>query len=78
MAAGRALEVVVKKIRSGDVIVPVTTITADPQDAEQLTVIMVGLLAAERWPAERAGEFEMKVRYAGERGWPITIRAGAS
>jgi hypothetical protein len=77
MSAARALEVVVKKIRSGDEIVR-TTITADPKDTEQLTVIMVGLLAAERWPAERAGEFEMKVRHAGDRSWLTTIRAGAS
>lgn len=64
VARREALDLTVR--RRGDTVWHFTT-DADHEDAEELHQILLDALRQDHWDECRADEFEMEVRYAGDR-----------
>lgn len=64
MARREALDLTVR--RKGDILWEFTT-DADHEDPEELRQILLGALRRDRWDERRVDEFEMEVRYSGDR-----------
>ncbi len=64
MARREALDFTVR--RRGDVIWEFTT-DADYEDPDELRQILLDALCRDHWDERRVDEFEMEVRYAGDR-----------
>jgi integrase len=64
VARREALDFMVR--RKGDVMWEFTT-DADHEDPDELRQILLAALRRDRWDERRVDEFEMEVRYAGDR-----------
>ncbi len=64
MARREALDLTVR--RKGDIIWEFTT-DADHDDPDELRQLLTDALRRDRWDERRVDEFEMEVRYAGDR-----------
>lgn len=64
MARREALDLTVR--RKGDILWEFTT-EADHDDPQELRQILLDALRRDRWDERRADEFEMEVRYSGDR-----------
>lgn len=73
----RDLEVRVTRDSNGDQIGAVTRIHADPDEATAMEAVLLSILTGQGWDARRAGEFTLRIRNAGDTGWPAAgLKAG--
>jgi hypothetical protein len=73
----RDLEVRVTRDSNGDQIGAVTRIHADPDDTAVMEAVLLSIITGQRWDARRAREFTLRVRNAGDAGWPSAgLKAG--